>query len=88
MCVLYTYVYLLFCIGRYVVDIKYAEMPIMGSPFYPEVFDPYQVRVGRIPIGFIGKPVMFDGMLLLCCIGYSCHKRIWQFINYFVELIT
>lgn len=47
--------------GCYKIDIKYAEMPISGSPFAAEVFDPCQVRIGRLPIGIVGKPVCFDG---------------------------
>lgn len=38
-------------------------MPISGNPFYPEVIDPCQVRVGCLPQGILGKPFTFDGEL-------------------------
>lgn len=46
--------------GRHVVNIKYAEMAITGSPFYPDVYDPCMVRVGQLPQGFVGKLYSFD----------------------------
>jgi hypothetical protein len=46
-------------------------MSIAASPFHPEVFDPYQVRVGRLPIGFVGKAVVFEGDFLFCSISFN-----------------
>jgi len=55
------------------IDIKFAEMEICGNPFCVDVFDPSQVRVGRMPQGILGKCFMFEGKSLcakpsgLCC---------------------
>jgi len=38
-------------------------MDIKGSPFYPEVFDPCQVKVTRTQCGVVGKHVTFQGLL-------------------------
>lgn len=46
--------------GRYMIDIKFAEMEICGNPFCVDVFDPSQVRVGRMPQGILGKCFMFE----------------------------
>jgi len=43
-----------------VVDVKYAEMDITGSPFCVDVFDPSQVRVGHMPQGILGKCFQFE----------------------------
>ena len=44
-------------------SIKYADVDITGSPFYPDAYDPGQVKVGSIPQGTVSKPVGFDGQL-------------------------
>lgn len=46
--------------------VKYAEVAISGSPFYPEVFDPSQIRVGKFPQGILGKLFTFDGEHFYC----------------------
>jgi len=49
-------------VGQHVVTVKYADVDVIGSPFYPEVFDPDQVRVSGIPqTGIRDQPVNFDG---------------------------
>ena len=48
-------------VGRHKVTIRYADVDINGSPFFPEVYDTSLVRVGKIPDGVVGKPVHFDG---------------------------
>lgn len=45
--------------GKYTVNVLCAGLDIRGSPFYPEVFDPTQVRVVRNQCGVVGKPVHF-----------------------------
>jgi len=45
--------------GRHTINVLCAGMEIKGSPFYPEVFDPCQVRIHRNQCGVVGKPVHF-----------------------------
>ena len=48
--------------SQHVVTVKYADVDVNGSPFYPEVFDPDQVRVSGIPTTAVrDQPVNFDG---------------------------
>ena len=57
------------------VDVKYAEMDITGSPFCVDVFDPSQVRVGHMPQGILGKCFQFErksllfGVIVEICLG-------------------
>jgi len=49
-------------VGQHVVTVKYADVDVNGSPFYPQVFDPSQVWVSRIPPTAVrDQPVNFDG---------------------------
>lgn len=45
------------------INVLYVNIPICGSPFHVEVFDPFAVQfVGQIPQCFVlGKPVSFKG---------------------------
>ncbi|CAF3716192.1 unnamed protein product [Rotaria sordida] len=36
-------------IGQHRIDITFANTPIQGSPFFTEVYDPSQVRIGPLP---------------------------------------
>ena len=35
--------------GQHRIDITFANSPVQGSPFFTEVFDPSQVRIGPLP---------------------------------------
>ena len=35
--------------GQYRIDITFANLPVQGSPFFTEVYDPSQVRIGPLP---------------------------------------
>ena len=63
-------------VGRHRIDVKYADANIMGSPFYPEVFDASLVRVGNIPIGIIDQWVYFDGELSMRFLKNGLHHLI------------
>jgi len=73
------------------IDIKFAEMEINGNPFCVDVFDPSQVRVGRMPQGILGKCFMFEGKSLsakssgLCCHFVRCQYR--QYLSQFSCLV-
>jgi len=48
--------------GQHVVSVRYADVEIDGSPFYPEAFDPTQVWVSSIPqVAVRDLPVNFEG---------------------------
>ncbi|CAF3898632.1 unnamed protein product [Rotaria magnacalcarata] len=36
-------------IGQHRIDITFANVPVQGSPFFTEVYDPSQVRIGPLP---------------------------------------
>ncbi|CAF1609722.1 unnamed protein product [Rotaria sp. Silwood1] len=36
-------------IGQHRIDITFANTPVQGSPFFTEVYDPSQVRIGPLP---------------------------------------
>ncbi|CAF1633249.1 unnamed protein product, partial [Adineta ricciae] len=40
-------------IGQHRIDITFANVPVQGSPFFTEVYDPSQVRIGPLPRGII-----------------------------------
>lgn len=73
--------------GCHQIDIKYAEMPISGSPFCTEVYDPCQVRLGRLPIGIVGKPVCFDVDTCMAGQGRLCIDACGHITRPVVELI-
>ena len=53
------------CAGRHEISVKYADVDVRGSPFYPEVYDPDEVKVVAIPDTIIlGQAVAFDGKVL------------------------
>jgi hypothetical protein len=35
--------------GQHRIDITFANLPVQGSPFFTEVYDPSQVRIGPLP---------------------------------------
>jgi len=35
--------------GRYQIDITFGGIPIDGSPFFTEIYDPLQVKIGSLP---------------------------------------
>ena len=35
--------------GQHRIDITFASLPVQGSPFFTEVYDPSQVRIGPLP---------------------------------------
>lgn len=42
------------------VEILWAGLPIMGSPFYVEIYDPNKIRVDGIKVGSVGERMTFD----------------------------
>jgi len=38
-----------FVIGQHRIDITFANISVQGSPFFTEVYDPSQVRIGPLP---------------------------------------
>src|ERR1700722_5015053 len=40
---------ILLSIGQHRIDITFANVPVQGSPFFTEVYDPTQVRIGPLP---------------------------------------
>ena len=47
--------------GRHTIEVLYANMEIMGSPFFPEVFDASLVTVEPIRDGIVGELTTFEG---------------------------
>ncbi|CAH1781771.1 unnamed protein product [Owenia fusiformis] len=47
-------------VGQHKVSVKYAEVDISGSPFYPYVYDVNQVNVSKMSRGFAGQPVTIE----------------------------
>ena len=45
-------------------------MDIMGSPFYPEVYDASLVTVGPIRDGIVGELSMFEGKMMMVLGAY------------------
>ncbi|CAD5114543.1 DgyrCDS3662 [Dimorphilus gyrociliatus] len=46
-------------VGRHVVEIKVNDVAIPECPFYPEIYDVREVKVGSIGPGVVGKPTAF-----------------------------
>lgn len=47
--------------GQHRIDISFAGSPVQGSPFFTEVYDPSQVRIGPLPRDIIvGTETLFD----------------------------
>jgi hypothetical protein len=38
-----------FSSGQYRIDITFGNIPIEGSPFFTEIYDPLQVRISSLP---------------------------------------
>ena len=36
-------------LGQHRIDVTFANQPVQGSPFFTEVYDPSQVRIGPLP---------------------------------------
>lgn len=47
-------------VGRHTINIQSNDEHIQDSPFYPEIYDARQVKVGQIGPGIIGKRVVFQ----------------------------
>lgn len=47
--VLKHFVFVFFWKGQHRIDITFANVPVQGSPFFTEVYDPSQVRIGPLP---------------------------------------
>jgi hypothetical protein len=47
--------------GQHQIDITFANLPIKGSPFFTEVYDPSQVRIGPLPTDMtVGIEITFQ----------------------------
>ena len=46
--------------GRHTIQVYYANMEILGSPFYPDVFDASLVTFTPIKDGTVGEEVHFE----------------------------
>jgi hypothetical protein len=47
--------------GQHRIDITFANVPVQGSPFFTEVYDPSQVHIGPLPRDIIvGTENTFD----------------------------
>ena len=47
--------------GRHRINIHYADVDIIGSPFLPEVYNARAVKMKPVATGFFGNPVNFEG---------------------------
>ena len=47
-------------VGPYRIDVRYADLPIPGTPFTSKAFDIHAIRVGAIPPGIVGRAVEFQ----------------------------
>ena len=50
--------------GRHQVLVKYADVDITGSPFFPEAYDVNQVKVGPLGTAIMGQPMTFPGVCM------------------------
>lgn len=47
--------------GQHRIDILFGNVPIHGSPFFTEVYDPSQIRIGPLSKDmFVGVETIFD----------------------------
>lgn len=49
-------------IGKYTINVRYADAKIRGSPFHPEVYDPGCVRVTDVSDGMVGRQASFTSL--------------------------
>lgn len=49
-----------FYLGDHAIEIKYADVPIHGSPFVVKAYDATKVRVTDVNNGVVGKFVFFS----------------------------
>ncbi|XP_013775194.1 LOW QUALITY PROTEIN: filamin-A-like [Limulus polyphemus] len=47
-------------VGEHKVDVKLCGKSLPGSPFHCFAFDASKIKFGKVPNGFIGKPVEFE----------------------------
>ena len=52
------------------VETLYANQPVMGSPFFVEIYDPNKIRIEGGTTGTVGLPVDFEGLPTIIVISY------------------
>lgn len=52
--------------GTYKMHIMYGTVPVTGSPFTIQSYDPSRVTVREITDGIVGKPSSYVGKLQMC----------------------
>ena len=60
----YTIEYVPTEVGDHSVDVRYADLPIPGSPFLVKAYDSNKINVTDIGSGVVGKPVYFNSTFL------------------------
>ena len=48
--------------GSYSIEVIYDCTAIPGSPIISKAYDASLIKCGPVPIGFVGKPVEFNGI--------------------------
>ena len=56
--------FLLNILGDHSIEIKYADLPIHGSPFVVKAYDSIKVRVTDVNNGVVGKFVLFSSKFI------------------------